>query len=386
MATKRKSRESFGAIRQLPSGRIQASYVGPDGNRYNAPQTFDALTDARGWLARQRVTIDDGVWSPHGAEAAKNKRQGRAGTLGEYSTDWLETRVNRHGEGLRPRTRVEYQRLLDGPLSEFTSERLSAITPSAVRAWYAEQSASGRKTQAARAYGLLKAILATAVVDGRIPTNPCQMRGAANASTGKKVEPPTPAELAKIVEAISPRYKAAVLIAAWAGCRYGELTELRRKDLEIVRDNGDIIGIVVNVSRAVTHTTGVGFTIGKTKSEAGVRSIALPPHIVPEVMAHLKQYTADFPGSLLFPASDGATHLAESSFVKHWYPARDAAKRPDLPFHGLRHYGATRYAQTGATLKEIQTRLGHSTVSAAMKYQHAAGRDAELARRMSDLA
>jgi integrase len=57
-----------------------------------------------------------------------------------------------------------------------------------------------------------------------------------------------------------------------------------------------------------------------------------------------------------------------------------------LPFHGLRHYGATKFAQTGATLKEIQERIGHSTVAAAMRYQHTAGRDAELAKRMSELA
>jgi len=47
---KRKRRESFGAVRELPSGRMQASYVGPDGERHNAPQTFDNLTEARGWL------------------------------------------------------------------------------------------------------------------------------------------------------------------------------------------------------------------------------------------------------------------------------------------------------------------------------------------------
>ena len=383
---KRKSRESFGAVEALPSGRIRARYVGPDGERYSAPRTFDSLQDARGWLARQRVAIDDGKWTQHEAEAAKVQKAGKTGTLGEYASDWLETRVNRHGEGLRPRTRVEYQRLLDGPLSTFTSERLATISPASVRAWYAKQTTSGKKTQAARAYGLLKAICATAVVDGRITSNPCQMRGAANASTGRKVEPPTPAELTKIVDAITPRYRAAVLIAAWAGCRYGELTELRRKDIEVVKDGSEVLGIVVNVSRAVTHSTGIGFVIGKTKSEAGVRSIALPPHITDAVLEHMNTYTAHFPNSLLFPAADGSTHLAESSFVKHFYPARAAAKRPDLPFHGLRHYGATRYALTGATLKEIQARLGHSTVAAAMKYQHAAGRDQELARRMSDLA
>lgn len=382
---KRKRRESFGAIRQRSSGRYQASYVGPDGKRYNAPQTFDTMTDARGWLSAQRARIDSGTWTAHESARLDPGKSAPADTFGAYAADWIETRVNRHGEHLRPRTRVEYERLVDGPLKPFTEQRLNAITPEAVRKWHTAQMKSGKQTQTARAYGLLKSILATAVSDGRIPSNPCGIRGAANSSTGRKVKPPTSAELGKIVNAITPRYRAAVLIAAWAGCRYGELTELRRKDVKVSKEGREVVSIVVNVERAVTHTTGVGYVVGKTKSEAGVRSIALPPHIFPDVLKHLREFTADFPESLLFPAADGASHLAQSSFVKHWYPARRAAKRSDLPFHALRHYGATRFAQTGATLKEIQARLGHSTVAAAMRYQHTAGRDAELARRMSEL-
>ncbi|MFE4469054.1 tyrosine-type recombinase/integrase [Leifsonia sp. NPDC056824] len=384
--TKRKRRESFGAIRQRSSGRYQASYVGLDGERYNAPHTFDNPTDARGWLAIQHAKLLSGDWSPNDAAQVATAKKARADTLGDYAEQWLRTRVNRHGEGLRPRTRVEYERLLDGSLAPLTAERLAMITPAMVRAWYAAELETGRKTQTARAYGLLKSILATAVQDGRISANPCMIRGAQNASTGKKVEPPTPAQLQKILDTITPRYKAAVLIAAWAGCRYGELTELRRKDVRVVKNGRDVEAIIIDVARAVTHTTGIGYTVGKTKSEAGVRSIALPPHVHPDVLAHMKENVGSFPESLLFPAADGSSHLAESTFVKHWYPARAAAKRSDMPFHALRHYGATRFAQTGATLKEIQERLGHSTVSAAMRYQHTAGRDAELVRRMSELA
>ena len=59
----------------------------------------------------------------------------------------------------------------------------------------------------------------------------------------------------------------------------------------------------------------------------------------------------------------------------------------DLRFHDLRHFQGTMYAQTGATLAEIQGRLGHSTVQAAMRYQGIAqGRDAELTERMVALA
>lgn len=382
---KRKRREAFGSVRKLPSGRIQASYVGPDGLRHNAPQTFDTLTDARGWLVTQQAQILSGEWSRTATDLAESAKRGKTATFAEYAAQWIETRTNRHGEHLRPRTATEYRRLVNGPLKPFGDLRLSAISSESIRTWYSGMLVAGTKTQAARAYELLKSILATAATDGRIKTNPCQIRGAASASTGRKITPPTAAELQRIVDHITPRFKAAVILAAWTGVRYGELTELRRKDIDVLESENDA-AIVVNVSRGVTHVTGQGFVVGPTKSEAGVRSIVLPPHVNDIVLAHMKEHVGRFPDSLLFPGADGAGHLGQSAFYRHWNPARVAAKRPDLPWHGLRHYGATRAAVAGATLKELQARLGHSTVAAAMRYQHTAGRDEELARRMSELA
>ena len=40
----------FGNLRRLPSGRWQARYVGPDGQRRSAPHTFDTTTAAARWL------------------------------------------------------------------------------------------------------------------------------------------------------------------------------------------------------------------------------------------------------------------------------------------------------------------------------------------------
>jgi integrase len=42
-----------------------------------------------------------------------------------------------------------------------------------------------------------------------------------------------------------------------------------------------------------------------------------------------------------------------------------------LHLHDLRHTGSTWSAQSGATLKELMARIGHSSTRAAMIYQHA---------------
>jgi integrase len=52
-----------------------------------------------------------------------------------------------------------------------------------------------------------------------------------------------------VAEAIEPHYRALVLISAWCGLRWGEVTELRRKD--IGKD-----ALVLTVSRGATHQEG----------------------------------------------------------------------------------------------------------------------------------
>ena len=162
--------------------------------------------------------------------------------------------------------------------------------------------------------------------------------------------------------------------------RFGELTELRRHDIDLDADEG-----VIRIERGVVRTYD-GFAVGTPKSDAGVRDVAIPPHLVIPLPGHLATHVGPEPDALLFPAHHGG-HLAPSTLYRHFYAARTLAGRPDLRFHDLRHTGAVLAAQAGATLAELMGRLGHSTPAAAMRYQHAAaGRDKALAGAMSKIA
>jgi integrase len=111
--------------------------------------------------------------------------------------------------------------------------------------------------------------------------------------------------------------------------------------------------------------------------------VYLPPLIFGDVLAHLDSRVGPFPDNLLFKAPTGPErHLKQSLIWKSWRKAREAAGRPDCPWHSLRHFAGTRHAETGATFKDTMAFLGHSTASAAMRYQHETGRAAELARLM----
>lgn len=168
------------------------------------------------------------------------------------------------------------------------------------------------------------------------------------------------------------------LIAAWCAMRFGELTESRRGDIDLTTGR-------VKIRRAVVRADGE-FIVGLPKSDAGVRDVAIPPHLVPLVEGHLDDFTGRGKNALHFPAADhNDLHMAPSTLYKVYYPTRKAAGREDLRWHDLRHTGAVLAAQTDATLAELMDRLGHSTPGAAMRYQHAAADRDAIARRLSAL-
>lgn len=375
------NRRGFGYVRRLPSKRYQGSYIGPDMARHSAPSTFDTKADAEAWLSDEHRRIAMEAWTP-----PKLRRQvaeaNRPTTFGTYSAAWLQ------GRDLKPRTRSHYTALLRDHIGPaFDAVPVKEIRPDMVRAWHADLDKKTPTTKA-HSYGLLRAILATAVSDSLLPVNPCHIRGAGTSKRVKKIRPATLEELETLVAAMPERLRPMTLLAAWCGLRFGELVELRRKDV-------DLKAGVIHVRRAAVRADGV-VVIGTPKSDAGTRDVAIPPHLIPMLREHMSKNIVGGRDGLLFPSASGGT-LAPSALYGRapkgeqpgsgFYAARVAAGRPDLRWHDLRHTGAVLAAQTGATLAELMGRLGHSTPQAALRYQHAAeGRDMQLAKALSEMA
>lgn len=352
-------------IRKLPSGRYQARYMAPDGLRHNAPMTFDTKKDARTWLDTVRADMARGLWRPVDRSTPE--------TFGDYAEKWMRRR------DLKPRTAEHYRQLLDRQLlPRFAAMPLRSISSEAVRDWYADLDRD-RPTLRAHAYSLLRTILATAVTDEKIPANPCHIRGAGAAKRARRIKPATLAELETIAANMPTRYRPMVLLCSWCALRFGEVTELRRKDVDL--KNG-----VIHIRRGVVRAEGE-VVVGTPKSEAGARDVAIPPHLIPMLKEHRDTTPMRGQDALLFPAADGESHLAPSTLYRVFYPARKAAGRDDLRWHDLRHTGAVLAAQTGATLAELMGRLGHSSPAAALRYQHAAQeRDTQIAQALSRIA
>jgi hypothetical protein len=180
--TKRRS-QGDGSVRVLGSGRYQARFTYADGIMRPAPFTFDTKTDANGWLATQRADMVRGVSNPGGIAASV------AVPFGEYATDWLANREVK-GRAIAERTRDGYQDLLDRfILPTFGPRPLHSILKEDVDAWY-RRTARNTPTYRARAYSLLRTILANAMDDGHIPVglNPARIKAAGSVERQHKVE------------------------------------------------------------------------------------------------------------------------------------------------------------------------------------------------------
>jgi integrase len=379
-------RASFGSIRQRGVKRFQARYTGSDGLQYTAyspggSASFPSRTDAEGALARVRVEIDAGTWVAPTAAILDAATEPDAPTFGAYAETWLLQRP------LAARTRDLYRSLLDRHLlPRWKDAELAAITSPAVRQWHGALDKS-KPRAVANSYSLFKTILETAVGDDLIPTNPCKIKGAGQYRRAKEPGMATLAEVAALRAAMPEHYRCAIDLGLWASLRIGEVVGLQRADVSLSAVGANAQAGVIHVRRSVGRTR-TGREEKLPKSEAGIRDVPLPPHVVPALREHLATFSAPGRTGWVFPAAtDARTNVSADVLREAFEAARRKIGRDDLVFHHLRGVGATLAARAGATVRELQDRLGHATPNMALAYQRVAqDRPRQIAEALSRMA
>ncbi|MEV7253282.1 tyrosine-type recombinase/integrase [Streptomyces cyaneofuscatus] len=365
MGNAKGSRRRFGAVRQYRSGRWTASYRGPDGQEFRAPETFETKKDAEVWLSQVEADLTRGNWQDPDAGAVNFK---------EYALQWVKER------GLSATTDELYRRLLRlHVLPTFEDLDLDEITAPRVRTWRTERlSSTGAATTMAKSYRLLKAIMETAVDDELIRRNPCRIKGAGKESSAER-QIATVAQVDALANALGPRWRLMVFLGAYGPMRPEEQAELRRRDV-------DLDQMTIRVRMAAPELTTGRRAPGDTKSEAGKRVVVLPAFLRTDLRRHLDWYAEKGPDGLLFVGEKGKP-FRRSTFGRKWRKARVAVGMPDgFRFYDLRHTGHTLATRSGATLKDTMVRAGQSSEKAAMIYQHSdLERQQEVAGGLDDL-
>ncbi len=151
---------------------------------------------------------------------------------------------------------------------------------------------------------------------------------------------------------------------------------LRRKNLDLERGT-------LTVAEQVVELRGGHLLTREPKSASGRRVVHLPAGLIHELEAHLAGFVSPGREALVFTSGTGGP-LRQSNFRnRHWLPALRAAGVDKLRFHDLRHVAGTLATVSGATIREVQARLGHASPAAAYRYQHVLDtRDAQIAERL----
>jgi integrase len=204
----------------------------------------------------------------------------------------------------------------------------------------------------------------TAADDLIIPRNPCRIRGAGAEKPDER--PVLTARQVLDLAARMPdvRTRVMVLLAAFASLRWGELSALRRCDI-------DAAAGTVSVRRQHVELDTGQLIVTPPKSAAGVRTVVIPLAIRGTIHEYLESGNDLAPDALLFTGSRGGA-LRRSNFRRlvGWKAAVAVIGAPGTHFHDLRHTGNTFAAASGATLRDLMDRMGHDSVRAAMIYQH----------------
>ena len=201
--------------------------------------------------------------------------------------------------GLRPRTRELYESELRlHILPALGDVAIGDLTVATVRSWRSAMLRAGSPgpSTVAKCYRLLRAILNTAVEDELITRNPCVLKGA-----GVERVPERPvvtiAEVYELADAIQPRYRAMVLLAAFGGFRLGELQALTRARVNLLHNEIEVVEQL--------HELKGGLLTGPPKSDAGIRKVAIPAALKPELEPHLAEHAAPGKDGLLFCGRQG---------------------------------------------------------------------------------
>jgi integrase len=378
-------RRGFGEIERRTSTAGRASYRAryalPDGTRYS--RTFGTKVDAEAWLANENALLSKDDWtSPEARKADQARREADAArnTLATFSDWYLAERP------LRPNTRRQYRLLLDAViLPVLGTMPMQSITLTDIKAWRSALDPHKEATNAA-AYRLLRSLLQAAEEEELVFRVPPKIRGAATARVRRVARPATLDEVAIIADTMPERLALFVVLASFVGLREGELLELRRGDIE--PSTGQIA-----VSRKIDKDAIAGAPnpcprcgrgISAPKTASGIRTVHLPPPLIPTLEHHLASHVGDQPESLLFPG-ERSDHMSVRYLMDRFKVARNAAGRPDLTIHHLRHTALTLAGQHGATAAELQARGGHASQAAMAIYQHSTlDRDRQLAARIGD--
>jgi integrase len=317
----------------------RARYRGPDGRERN--RSFKRKVDAQRWLLEQRGRANRGEWvDPAAARIA----------FADVANEWLAV-----GLHLKPKTRVSYGSLLRNQvLPRWGRIPVGQIRTDDVAEWINGMIRTGLSPSRTRqAVYVVSLVCDHAIRAGRLVRNPVRGVKLPRLTAAAERHFLTHDQVQQLAVAAGS-YGTFVRTLAYTGLRWGEVTALRVRDVDLSRRRLDI-------RRAFSDVNG-RLVEGAPKNHQA-RTVPLPLWLATQLK---EQIDGRDPDELVFTTSAGYP-LRMSNFRRHvWNQAVTAAGLVGLTPHGLRHTAASLYIAAGTPPKVVQRILGHGSIAVTL--------------------
>lgn len=344
----------MGNVAKRPNGKWRARYRDADGKEH--AQHFARKADADRWLTAQESAVLRGDHvSPNAGRVA----------FAEVAERWRALQVS------RPRTlEIRDNTLKHQILPAFGNRQVGSIRKADIRRFVAELNGRYAAQTVRSIMTTLSLILDSAIEDQLIVKNPCD--GVALPKLGREeVAPLTVEQVYALADTIEPRFAAAVVALAGSGLRIGELLGLDPHRVDFLRGT-------IRVDRQRLQSG----SFGPPKTAASVRTVPVGRLVTDALAAHLAAYPS---ADILFTDDDGTPLL-----YRRWRSAWERACRAagvQAGTHDLRHFYASALISGGASVKQVQRMLGHSSAAITLNiYAHLWPGDDDRARTVIDSA
>lgn len=341
-------------IQKRPDGRWRARYR-DDADKEHA-RHFARKIDAQQWLGTVTAAIVRGDYVDPRAGAVK---------LSAYASGWQAMHVPRESTA-----RIADNALRVHVLPVLGDRPLAGLRRSDVQALVKGLSGQLSPRSVRNVFDTLNRVLAAAVDDRLIARTPCA-RITLPAVPDSEVEAPTAEQVHALAGAVEARYRGLVVLLAGSGLRIGEALGLQVADVDFLRRT-------VRVERQRLQDG----SIGPTKTAKSTRTVPLGAVVVDELAAHVAAYRS---GEWLFTTPTGGP-LNYRRWKTEWrYALRGTGLA--MTTHSLRHFTASALIAGGASVKSVQTVLGHSSAAITLKvYSHLWPGDEDRTRSVMDAA
>lgn len=240
----------------------------------------------------------------------------------------------------------------------------------AVNDWYSSY------TKAATLVNLTKRIFKLAINMGYTNDNPMENIIRPKNTHKKDYEPSfyDKDQLAKLFECLeNESFKKQVIfrVLAYTGLRTSELIGLQWQDIDFSKST-------LTLSRSIARA-GSSYIVNPAKTKASRRTISLDKKTLDMLsqwqLTQRKEmlrlgYNTNQPDQYIFTNNDNR-HLNKYYVATNLKRLIKKYKLPPLTPHGLRHTHCSLLFEAGASIKEVQDRLGHSNVQTTMNiYAH----------------